>query len=295
MVDLDLCYFPQWGFNGPVQPATMAILPELVKKEQIMNAISLTSSGQTIFRFVGPIMAGILVDKFGFSIVYYLMVFLALIAMVVTVFMPRGISMSTRTTSTLGDTLGSFKYLWKESIFLFITIFALCHMIGGIPYLQLLPVFTESILKVSATKLGILYSASSVGSLVIMLVLSSVTVRKRGVWMLFSGILTGLAVVAFTYSGSWYLSLLLVMVAGLGMTLHAITTTSLIQSYAAPDYLARMQSFYYMAQGLAGFGTFIASILSMALGLQLAIALTAGFLGYFIRGYLDLCPKASKA
>jgi hypothetical protein len=151
-------------------------------------------------------------------------------------------------------------------------------MLGGIPFMNLLPAFTESILKISATQLGILNSASAVGSFMIMLFLASRGSKKRGAILLSSGILTGLAVIVFANSYSWYLSLGMMAFAGAGMSLHAAMTAVIVQTEAKPDYRARMQGIVSMIQSLNGFGTFLAVALSGAVGLQMAVGATAGFL-----------------
>jgi MFS family permease len=267
-------------FMGFIQPSLMAIIPEIVGKERVMNAISLSTMGQTVFRLVGPTLAGFLIDSSGFTTVYYLIAALNVISAILVIFLPRIIALvsSEKRSGTIGNIIESLKYAWREPIFLFLGLFALCHMLGGIPFMNLLPAFTESILKISATQLGILNSASAVGSFMIMLFLASRGSKKRGAILLSSGILTGLAVIVFANSYSWYLSLGMMAFAGAGMSLHAAMTAVIVQTEAKPDYRARMQGIVSMIQSLNGFGTFLAVALSGAVGLQMAVGATAGFL-----------------
>ena len=58
---------------GFLQPASFSIIPEIVGGEQVMNAISLSSMGHTVFRLIGPSVAGFLIDAKGFPIIYYMM------------------------------------------------------------------------------------------------------------------------------------------------------------------------------------------------------------------------------
>ena len=60
---------------GISQPALMSIIPEIVGIDAVMNAISLSNMGQTIFRLISPTLAGFLIDSYNFSIVYYFMAF----------------------------------------------------------------------------------------------------------------------------------------------------------------------------------------------------------------------------
>jgi len=257
--------------SGFAQPALMSIIPEIVGKNELMNAISLSSVGQNIFRLMGPTLAGFLIDSYNFQTVYFLMASLNAIAAVGTLFLPRSSVRATSNVSPLRNIIEAFQYIRRETIFLLIVVFAIGHMIGGMPYGQLLPVFTESILKVSATKMGLLSSVSGIGALVGTLVLASLPNRKRGLILILTGVGMGLPLIVFSFSHWWYLSLAMMPLIGLAPTLHGAVTSTLIQSYAAPEYRARMQSFFAMAQGLAGFASFVAGMLAGAIGVQWAV------------------------
>jgi MFS family permease len=277
--------------SGFSQPALMSIIPELVGKDEVMNAISLSSVGQNIFRLVGPTLAGFIVDRYDFQAVYYLMAGLTVIAAVGTLFLPRSEVRATSNVSPMRNIIEAFQYIRKESIFLLIVLFAVGHMIGGMPYQQLLPVFTESILKVSATKLGVLSSVSGIGALIGTLILASLPNKKRGLIMLMSGVLMGVPVIIFSFSHWWYLSLAMMPLIGLAPTLHMAMTTTLIQSYAAPEYRARMQSFFAMAQGVSSFSSFVAGMLSSAIGVQWSVGGMAIFLVIVTVGFWVFSPR----
>ena len=264
---------------GISQPALMSIIPEIVGVDAVMNAISLSNMGQTIFRLISPTLAGFLIDSYDFYAVYYFMSFMNFLSLAGTVFLPRSEDRPTGGKSTMENIRQAFSYIRRENIFLLIVIFAVCHMIGGMPHGQFLPVFTESILKVSATKMGILSSASGIGALMGSLILASLPNRKRGLLLILSGVIMALPIVIFSFSRSWYLSLSMMFIIGIAPTIHGTMTTTLIQSYADPDYRSRMQSFFAMAQGLAGFSAFLAGLLADAVGVQWAVSGMATFLG----------------
>ncbi len=275
---------------GFLQPASFSILPEIVGEKQVMNAISLASMGQTVFRLVGPSLAGVLIDAYDFAIVYYLMSGLYFIGCVFALFLPhtRPLTTSRQDTrrSTLADMGEGLRYLRRETAIMLIVIFGLLHVIAGLPFMQLMSMFTEDILKVGATGLGILTSAMGAGALIASLVMASLPNRKRGLLLILSGVIMGIAVAIFAWSESWYLSLAMMPFAGLGPTMHMTMTATLVQYYVDPDYRGRMQSFVTMSSGLAGFGTFIAGILSEWVGVQWAVGSMAIFLLVVSLGYL---------
>jgi MFS family permease len=275
----------QGTITGLMMPAQIAIVPEIVGAERVMNAMSLTLMGQTVIRLAGPAAAGFLIDAYDISAIYYLMTGLYLISTVIAGFLPRTSQVTAR-SNPLNDVRDGLRYIRHEPYLLLIVGFTLCHVISGQPYIQLMPVFTEDILKVGASGLGILTSVSGIGALIGALILASLPNRKRGTMLIMSGIIMGLAVIVFSWSKSWALSLAIIPFAGLGPSLHGAMTSTLIQYYVNPDYRGRMQSFVAMGSGLANFGTFFAGVLSESIGIEWAVGGMAIFLTVVSFGFL---------
>ena len=280
--------------NGFLMPTNMAIIPEIVSRERVMNAISLSTVGQNVFRLVGPALGGFLIDAYGFAVVYYLMTGMHIVATVFASLLPRTSARTTRGGNPLADMLEGLRYIGRETTILLLVVFSVCHIISGQPFQQLLPVFTEDILKVSASKLGLLTSVSGVGAMLGSLVLASLPNRKRGALLLLSGVIMGLPIIVFSFSHWWYLSLVMMPFIGLGPTMHMTLTATLVQSYAEPDYRARMQSFVTMASGLASLGTFLAGVLAEAIGVQWSIGGMAIFLTLISIIFLTFVPRLRK-
>ena len=76
-----------------------------------------------------------------------------------------------------------------EKTILYVLLFTVFATILGAPYAQLLPMFTEDILKVSATDMGVLITVSGIGAMIGSLILASLSNRKRGLIMLFAGLI----------------------------------------------------------------------------------------------------------
>ena len=169
-------------------------------------------------------------------------------------------------------------YLRTNPTILLLVIFAVCHIVSGLPFMQLLPVFTERVLRVTASKLGLLTSAAGVGALIGSLVIASLPRKNRGILVLASGMIMGVPILIFVSSHSWLLCLLLMPFIGLGPAMHASLTSTLVQTYVEPDYRSRMQGLVTMAGGLASFGTLLGGLLTDVIGVRLAVASEALFL-----------------
>jgi len=120
-------------------------------------------------------------------------------------FLPGTGTVANNVSNTLLEIKEGFKYIRQEIIVTLIVLFSVFCTIFGMPFTHLLPMFTEDILKVGATGMGVLLSISGAGSLLISLVMASIPDRKRGLLMLLSGLVMGLALLIFSFSQSWYL------------------------------------------------------------------------------------------
>lgn len=266
------------GLNGIIWPTNMSIVPEIVSKERVMNAIFLSTMGQNVFKLLSPAIAGFLIDAVGFSADYYFMTGLYVIALIFTLFLPRVVVTTKNKGNLLEDTMQGLRHLGRDTGMLLIILFTLCHVVSGHPFNQLLPVFTDTILKISASKLGLLTSVSAVGALIFSLAFASFPMRRRGLLLLTSGIVMGIPVIIFTFVHQWWVSLLMMAFIGLGQTMHGGFASTLVQTYADPNYRSRMQSFIMVGSSLAGFGTFGAGMLAEIVGIQTAIGGFAVFL-----------------
>ena len=89
--------------------------------------------------------------------------------------------------------------------------------------------------------------------------------------LIISTFILGLALVGFSFSNSWYLSLGLIIFVGLGQTGRMTLGNTLLQYYTKDEYRGRVMSIYLMEFGLQSFGTFAAGLLAEAVGVQWSV------------------------
>jgi hypothetical protein len=156
---------------------------------------------------------------------------------------------------------------------------------------MMLPIFTDTILKVDATGLGVLQSVSGVGALAASLVLASIPNRKRGFLVLGGGMTAGMGLVILAFSRSWPLSLAAMFVIGAGSAVHSTALMTALQALAHADYLGRVMSILMMNQGLSGLGTFFVGMLTVGVGVQWAIGGFAFALILLSASFLSFIPR----
>ena len=261
----------QGAVMGVILPARSAIISEIVEPEHLMNAISLNNLGMNVFRVLSPALAGFLVDAFDFWVVYAIMTAMIIMSWVFILFVPPTRVKTVEGGNSLSDVMEGWRYLRSEKTIFIVLIFTVCAIILSAPYSQLLPMFTEDILKVSATGMGVLITVSGVGAIAGSFILASLTNRKRGMILLFAGLLMSIPLVGFAFSSSWYLSLFLIIFVGMGSTMHMALGNSLIQYYTDATYRGRVMSFLMLGFGFSSLGVFFAGIMAEGIGPQWSV------------------------
>jgi MFS family permease len=256
---------------GMMMPARNAIIPELVTREQAMNAVALNMLGMNVLSLVAPAIAGFLIEAFDFASVYFCMAGLNLYAAIMVVFIPHISPVRNHTLSIVGDIKQGFQYILKDPAIRFVLVFTTLVVVFSMPFQQLLPIYVDDILEVGALGMGVLMSASGIGALVSSITLAGLPNRKRGLLLLASGIVVGAALLVFAFSRSWPLSLAFIVFVGLGQTLRGTIGSALLQSYTEPAYMGRVMSILMMQWGVMSLVTFAAGVVAQFVHVQWVI------------------------
>ena len=261
----------QGTIMGLMVPSRQAIIPEIVDGEQIMNAVALNSLGMNFFRLMAPAAAGFLIDAFDFKAVYYTMTAMYLGAVFLIFFIPITGTIRLAGEGALANIREGFRYVIREITILWILIFILFIVLLSRPYMMMMPIIADDILKVGATGMGVLLSTSGIGAMVCSITLAGLLNKKRGLMLTISGLILGLSLTAFSFSRSWYLSLSLIAVVGMGHAARMTLGNTLLMYYTEDKYRGRVMSFYEMEHGLTSLGVFGTGLLAEAVGVQWAL------------------------
>ena len=256
--------------NAFGMPARQAFIVEMVeKKEDLGNAIALNSSMVNGARLLGPSIAGVLIAFLGEGICFllnglsYSFVILSLILMKVK---PQ--KRKNPNSNVLKDIKEGFSYTFG-----FAPIKAIILLLGlislmGMPYSVLMPVFAKEIFHGGPYTFGFLMGASGVGALMGALYLASKrSVLGLGKIITLSAGLFGIGLIAFSLSRIFLLSLILMIITGLGMMLQMASSNTILQTIVDDDKRGRVMSVYTMAfMGTAPFGSLLAGSLASSFG-----------------------------
>jgi MFS family permease len=246
----------QGTIMGLMVPSRQAILPEIVGKERLMNAVSLNMIGTSLIRIIAPYIAGtVLLDAFGFKIAYFYMVGLHLLAVPLILLLPNTGTGSSNDSGIFDSSIIGIRYLKHQTTIILILLFTLFATLFVVPYSVLMPFFAEDALGVGAAGLGMLIATSGVGSIIGSIVFASLANRQRGLILLASGLILASTLTGFAFSVSWQLSLSLILFVGIGQSGLLILGNTLIQYYVNDEFRGRVMGIYMMVIGLASFST----------------------------------------
>lgn len=253
-------------------PSRMAIVADLVEREDIMNAVVLNSAVMNSGRILGPALAGGIIELTGIGPALYLNAGCYL-AGTVCLWLIKGLPRGTiaRKTAIMGDLLEGLRYFWSTPVAF--TVIAIGFAFGflGMPYVQVMPAFAREVLGVEAGGAGLLISAAGVGSLIGTMALVSLGNFRYKNWLLIgSFFIFGLGLFFFAWSPWFWLSWALLLFVGMGSMVPMGTTV--LQLTVPAELQGRVLSLWYVSAGLMFIGALPMAVVAEALGWPVAIA-----------------------
>ncbi len=271
-------------------PARQALVHKLVAVEDLPNAVALNSSMINAARIIGPGVAGIVVAKLGegacflINAISYLAVIVALLAMK----LPRQSESATRHLSLARSLTAGIRYTFATAPIRDVLLLLGVVGVMGMPYITLMPVFAADIHKSGADALGLMMGAVGLGALIGALSLAwrkSVIGLGRVIAVATLGF--GVALIAFTLSKIFWLSLLLLAGVGMGWMVLIAASNTALQTLADDAMRGRVMSlFSMMLVGMAPFGSLLAGWFADRVGAPLVVAV--GGIGCALAGLLFL-------
>jgi MFS family permease len=226
-------------------PTRQALIPELVPRNDLLNALSLNSATYTGAALVGPAIAGTLLDVIGagwlfmLNAVSYLAVIGALLAM-------RDPPRERRRSVSLRDALfGGFVYAWRHKLILFLLLLSALAALFGRSYQQLLPVFADDVWRVGSSGYGTLLSAGGAGALIGAFAMSSVRdIRRQGRVLVASGLIFCVTLAAFALCPWFWPGVALLVIVGISSTVFTTMIATVIQLSVPGELRGRVISLY---------------------------------------------------
>jgi MFS family permease len=265
----------QGVINAFDMPGRQSFMVQMVEdRADLGNAIAINSSMVNMARLVGPSLAGMIIaassEGWCFLIdgISYLAVIASLLAMRLDV-----TAVKRKAASAFVELKEGWSYV---SGFLpirtILLLFALVSLMG-MPFVVLMPIFAVNVLHGGPHTLGFLMGAMGVGALISAL---SLAARRnvRGLIRMIpvAAAVFGLGLIGFGLSRIFWLSIVMVLIAGMGMMQGMAASNTIIQTLVSEDNRGRVMSYYTMAfVGMAPFGSLLAGTMASAFGAPLTV------------------------
>jgi MFS family permease len=233
-------------------PSRQSIVSDMVPPDDLMNAISLNSSGMNITRIVGPALAGVLIVFLDTAGVLYLIALAYAIAVLFTVFIREGKKRERKKgRGMVTDILDGVKYAKGDPTLLGLLILCFVPALFGFPYVALLPAWSKEVLNAGSDGLGLLMTCMGIGSLIGTLVLASLRkVTKRGFIIMACSLVWGLLLTIFSLCVTYPTALSVVFLLGFISAFFMALNMSLLQYYASERMRGRIVSLAMMTFGI---------------------------------------------
>jgi len=233
------------AFGGP---AYAALIPSLVKPDDLPNAIAMSSIQFNLARVLGPMLGGLALTSVGAEWCFTLngVSYLAVIASLVAIH-ARFQPVKTK-ESMLESIRGGFRFIRRQGAMEALIGIAFCATLLGFPVVVFLPVFARDVFKGGPRIYTLLMALSGCGSIAGALLVAGFGHKERkGLTSLIGFVALGLAIFGFAFSRNLVLSCVLVFIAGAALILVFSLVTSLVQLVTADEMRGRVMSVYNVA------------------------------------------------
>jgi predicted MFS family arabinose efflux permease len=233
------------AFGGP---AYQALIPTLVEREDMPNAIALNSIQFNMAVTIGPALAGLALAKwgekwcFGLNAVSFLAPVISL-SIISTRFLPE------RTTESMFSSLKQgIKFVRRQASMEALIVLAFCMTALSMPMRTYIPVFVKDIFHRGPETYGNLLSLMGLGSICGSLIVAERgNLRNKGRFALTMLICLGAGIAGFALSKSLPLSYAMLVVVGASLMAVFATVTSLVQLITTNEMRGRVMSVYNCA------------------------------------------------
>jgi MFS family permease len=233
------------AFGGP---AYQSLLPSLVSKDHVPNAIAFNSIQFNLARVIGPLFAGATLATFGMVACFGLngLSFLAVIAAILSLHIRH---IPPAAPKRMRDEFKSgYRYVREHPALLGLAVLGFAGTFLGNPLLTFLPLFAQNVLHGEVTQYTYLMSSAGAGA-----VAGALVVAWRGRFphmgrtVLLIQIVFGALMILFAMTRLFWLNAVLLFGAGACMVMVFATLSSLVQLNAPNEMRGRVMSLYMVA------------------------------------------------
>jgi MFS family permease len=261
-----------WTFTEPVR---QSMIPSMVPKADLANAIALNSGGFNLMKIIGPALGGGLIALFGAGGNFFVqaVAYVGVLMMIYWMHVPPT-PVEARRSSAMANLKEGFAYVWSTPAVLALMTLAYVPRVFAVPYQTLMPVFQKDVLKVGPEGLGLLMAAPGVGAVIAVLMLASMATRMRrqGLFLVASIVILGFFLILFSRITYFPLALISLVAVGVFQMLFLASTNTILQLIVPDELRGRVMSLYMLDRGFMPAGALFAGVAAHVIGAPATVA-----------------------
>ena len=263
-----------WSFMAP---ARQALIPQLVGRHMISNAMALAGAGFSATIVVAPALGGLLYAVLGPQGVYYVVAGLGLMAVLFTNSLPR-IALPERSagSSMLGDIGAGLTYIRHSSLLMALLLVGVATVLLAVPFRLLLPVFVGEVYHRESEAFGLLISMMGLGSLLGALLFASIGRWRRGLLLIGASFVSGVALLLLAAIPHYYPAIGIMVILGFGDAGRRVVNQALVMEQVEDQYQGRVMSVMTMSFGIIPLGVIPVGLAMEVLEGQTVAAILGG-------------------
>ena len=289
--DVTFWHFIYFGlFNGTVlsfsMPARSAVIPEIVPKHVVVNAMALQSSTYSLSRVAGPSLAGLLIAWFaggdntsatGVGLVFYVISAMYLVSVAATAMLHyTGNPRAGTGAGMVEDIAEGFRYMGRERIILGLLVMGIVPFMFGFAPTFLAPAFNKDVIDGGPDTLGYLMTAFGVGSLIGALTLARLgDIGGKGKVLFAATYIWAFGVAAFALSPGLIAAMIFGVFIGVFSSLVGSLNMSVVTLAIKPEIRGRVMAIMMMTHGIMPLGMIPVAAAAEFIGIGVALLASA--------------------
>jgi len=266
-------------FRAFDEPTRLSLIPQLVARERLPNAIALGSIPWQASRMIGPSVTGILIAAFGGTVGFGLAAAASFTALALYSRLRVQADPSQSAHAHMArQLLEGLSFVGHNFVFTALIGLALFNAVFGLSYVTLLPIFADWYFHTGSSGYGLLNAAHGMGALGGTLTVATVASRipRPGTALLLGATCMGLLLMAFSRSPTMWVALPLLALVGFSNTFYLTQVSTFIQQ-GVPDHLrGRVLSLYSLCWNLLPLGGLVGGALAAAVDARFAVLFGGG-------------------
>lgn len=261
-------------FRAFDEPTRLALIPQLIDRERLPNAIALGSIPWQAGRMIGPSITGVLIAAFGGAVGLGLAAVASYAALALySRLRVRGEAPASDGQRVLRQLVVGLSFVGHNFVFASLICLALFNALFGLSYITLLPIYADWYFDAGSTGYGLLNAAHGTGALVGTLTVATTAHRmlRPGTTLLAMAAGMGLALMMFSLSPGMWLALPMLLLVGFSNTFYLTQVSTLLQQKVPDQLRGRVMGLYSLCWNLLPLGGLLSGVLAAAVNARFAV------------------------